>query len=72
MGKWKRSVDQKVWGGLRNAEDELAAHVAALDALVRVGGALEREDLLDVRLQPAVVDELGELAQVDAVGRTNT
>src|SRR3954447_22075731 len=49
-----------------NAEDELAAGVAALDALVRVGGALEREGLLDVRLEAAVVDELGELVQVEA------
>ena len=46
--------------------------MAALDALVRVGGALEREDLLDVRLEAAVVDQLGELAEIDAVGRTNT
>ena len=41
----ERSVD---------GEDELAAHVAVLEALVRVGGALEREGLLDVRAQAAL------------------
>ena len=33
-----------------DAEHELPAHVAALEALVRLGGALEREDLLDCGL----------------------
>ena len=36
-------------------EDELAAHVAGLDALVRVGGPLERERLLDVWAQAALL-----------------
>ena len=40
----------------------------ALEALVRIGGALERKDLLDVRAQIAALHELGELTQLVAVG----
>src|SRR4051812_49070653 len=49
-------------------EDELAPQVAGVQQAMGVGDALERERLLHVDPEPALLDELDETAQADRIG----
>ena len=59
------AMDHRI-GTLAHVEDELPPHVAALDAVVRFGGSLERQDVLDRRAEPAGVGECRECTEVGA------